>query len=327
MPDEEIAVQDSIPDRTKSYVITVLSAIVISLGLPATGRADEPCERPRAELSPSDQEAMKGLLKLTFLFPQKIIDQGYTTIRGINLLELKESFSRVRVGAFNNGFLVGSGYRTTAINIREQCLVMINTLGFNSRPMVERSLTLLHEFLGASGYDDDDYQISAPIGWLASKTHISPNDLESPLLSSLTTINRIDKSPRRELANGQGGITGVGGGGDSTELYLKMALMIRFESLLQQQSRGGKKAKITSQEKERLLNAIAQVKFKSSLDFQEGRVNNPFTLSRSANSFIVEYSYIDMAIRITPSFNGVVPVLDVLVQAIYRELLKEIRGQ
>ncbi len=78
----------------------------------------------------------------------------------------------------------------------------------------DRSTISLHEFLGAFGFQDEHYEISAALSILSQS---SESTLQPELIPSLRNIRR-----GQQLAGGS--VTGVGGGGDWIASKMKLAM-------------------------------------------------------------------------------------------------------
>lgn len=135
--------------------------------------------------------------------------------------------------------LVGSGTRAGSIYLTEQKTVILNSGllweitkdGRNNLPInVGFEVLLLHEFLGALGYPDDNYELSSYL-WVRSE----PNAF-MPILKDMEKAlgAHLDFNPRRKENVGfdlnnvtdlekisSGGSSGFGGGGDPTVALIK----------------------------------------------------------------------------------------------------------
>ena len=150
----------------------------------------------------------------------------------LNFDELKKEWSNVDIW-FNHSHkaILGSGNRIGSIYLVEQKVVILNyslfdelTRGNRISLPINASFDLIHthEFLGALGYPDDNYEISLYI-----RMRDFPNDyqplfpaVESALTAHLEKNQRRVQNVRFQLADA-GSSTGVGGGGDPASAVVK----------------------------------------------------------------------------------------------------------
>ena len=157
-----------------------------------------------------------------------LLKRGITKIGKLNLKKLSKELNTVEWRTFEYGFLRGSGgNRTTSIYLVKERMVVINTLALENllgKPIHVFSW-MLHEGLGALGYSDENYELSASISFLA----------ENPLLASKSSIEYVQdhfqiiaRSKVDRLYATSGGSTVVGGGGDAIIIELKQLLLKRY---------------------------------------------------------------------------------------------------
>ncbi len=157
-----------------------------------------------------------------------LLKRGIKKIGNLNLLKLAKELNTVEWRTFEIGFLVGSNdERSTSIYIVKDRMVIVNFLSFQNlagQPVHVYSWAL-HEGLGALGYNDENYELSASISFLAENSH----------LASLSTIYYLDEQFEVTARSRQGrnyvnagGSTIVGGGGDAIIIELKQRLLKRY---------------------------------------------------------------------------------------------------
>lgn len=175
---------------------------------------------------------------------QRILDSGVTQVGEMDLGELLEDLDTVEWRTFDLGFLSGSGgKRQTSIYLVEQRMVVVNTLALQN--LVETQVRLnswaLHEALGALGYDDENYQISTSLAFVAGDFTLSslgqPNPAPNPSISNRAdfverTLSNVSRTNIERTYGREGGTTVVGGGGDAPILELKQRLMNRLSNWL-----------------------------------------------------------------------------------------------
>ncbi len=158
----------------------------------------------------------------------KLLGQNIVKIGNMNLEKLSAELDTVEWRTFDLGYLGGSGgNRMTSIYIVKDKMVVINSLslqGLVGKP-VHMFSWALHEGLGALGYDDENYELSSSISFLA----------DNPSLMSLSGVDYV-KDNFKELKRSSlgrtyamsGGSTVVGGGGDAIIIDLKQRLLKRY---------------------------------------------------------------------------------------------------
>jgi hypothetical protein len=158
------------------------------------------------------------------------LEQGYEKIGKLNLNKLLKELDTVEWRTFDLGFLTGSGgKRTTSIYLVKDNMVVINMYALQN--LVGKPIPLyswsLHEALGALGYEDENYEVSSSISFLANN--------KSPGIEDLTSIDFVKhnfdsfkRSKKERVYEMSGGSTVVGGGGDAALIQLKQLLLKRY---------------------------------------------------------------------------------------------------
>lgn len=158
----------------------------------------------------------------------------------ISWLDLNKFLSEVdQVNVYinpTNRAVIGSGNRTGGVYFNEEKKVIINLSLFEaltrksestSTTLVGSGMLLMHEYLGALGYPDENYEISSHL-YMRS----TPWDYGSPLIQATENQLKIhlDQNLKRteniqfERVSDSGTSTGVGGGGDPASASVKMML-------------------------------------------------------------------------------------------------------
>ena len=159
---------------------------------------------------------------------EKLLNQNIVKIGDMNLIKLSKELETVEWRTFDLGFLGGSGgKRMTSIYIVKDKMVVINTLSLQS--LVGKPIKMfswaLHEALGALGYDDENYELSSSISFLAN----NPSHLNSTGVDYVQShFLELKKSSTGRVYTLNGGSTVVGGGGDAIIIDLKQRLLSRY---------------------------------------------------------------------------------------------------
>jgi hypothetical protein len=174
----------------------------------------------------SREKADHEFAPLAQVIPDKLIALGYERIGELDLKRLKKDLKKVSWYRIGGGFLSGSGgTRMTGLYSSKNHEAFINTLNWDWVRSDLQALTVLHEGLGASGYIDEDYQISLALWFLSER---SRDELRSLIGESKPTWQSLGQIERREgeaVYRDSGGITGIGGGGDYVGLNVKATLL------------------------------------------------------------------------------------------------------
>jgi hypothetical protein len=163
---------------------------------------------------------------MLMLLNQKL-ESGTTTLGNIDLKKLSQELTTVKLFIVDPEVkAIGVGQsnqlRGGSVYIIETHSLYLNAQNIDLRYFEnERIANLLnHELLGALGYDDANYQISAPL-----------MSQELPKISATTKKSKTDFSkkvkstPILNKENTDGGVTVVGGGGDEILLDAKIFML------------------------------------------------------------------------------------------------------
>lgn len=162
----------------------------------------------------------------------KLLSFNINRVGKLNLVTLSKELDEVEWKTFDLGFLIGSGgNRTTSIYFVETKTVVLNTMSLSelqNKPVSLFSWTL-HEGMGALGYQDENYELSSSIAFLAENTSLEDLNAAKEGLESNFTQDKIIRAKENrtyKMASGSG--TVVGGGGNAIALELKKKLMQRL---------------------------------------------------------------------------------------------------
>lgn len=194
-------------------------------------RAESQRPQPRfryfARSANAAYETIVQLLPNAYKNAQKNISYG-----ALNLAEMFERFKGVRIceNYYSKTPIQGDPNRTTDLYLPEQKFGILN-FGFHIAGRNSQQRILIHVFLGASGYEDDNYQLT-----LALQEAEKSNSAEVMAMFPQTK-EQLSWKPKHKpisknviLQNEQiivagGGYTGSNGGGDSSSTVIKEALM------------------------------------------------------------------------------------------------------
>jgi hypothetical protein len=152
---------------------------------------------------------------------------GVNRIGNLDLQKFTKQVSKVHAVIFNSdaAILMGSGSasRSTAVNLIKNNLVILQSADWQQTPPKVKPVLALHESFGATGYDDENYQVSTELWSLSQKSKREMNAaLQMPAADAVKNIQHRKLQPIYQLGNGA---TGVGGGGDNVALEVKMELL------------------------------------------------------------------------------------------------------
>jgi hypothetical protein len=132
-----------------------------------------------------------------------------------------------------NGILSGSGgTRYSGVHTVSNRRAILNVSTWKRTAEKQRPVLVLHEAIGALGYDDEDYALSLALEWHAKSLRQGKAGARAPF----KVKTRQSDQEKFYVARG-GGSSIVGGGGDNCEIYIKQLLADAFANepaLLQQ---------------------------------------------------------------------------------------------
>jgi len=197
------------------------------------------------------QECSDSCHQIALKIPHELISKGITQIGALDLTSLDAKFAQTRVLFVRNDQgetpTIGSGdaLRTSAVFFLKQKTVLVMMQDWLDTPAEVRPVTMLHEHLNAAGIDDENYEVSVALNTInsAPEKDSTKRRATSKLSEPMRDLKRRAVEPRYSLPgpNGEkirgggsareqsGGATGVGGGGDSAVIELKMTLMTVIE--------------------------------------------------------------------------------------------------
>lgn len=157
----------------------------------------------------------------------RLLSIGISSYAGIGLGELSYDFSTVQVYDAVRDMSSVEG-RIGSLNFPSDRAIVVQAkevLGLEPYPL---TLLIFHEFLGALGYIDDDYQITVPLFLMAFNPE-TRSKLQEPQFQDLLQgwfSQKRSHNPRNSFYQQfAGGISGVGGGGDPIGIEIKCFLV------------------------------------------------------------------------------------------------------
>lgn len=194
-------------------------------------------------ISPDFQKRMSGFVKAVLAAPLK---QQSSQIGWMNIEQLIEEVDQVRVYAnTSNKAVVGSEKRLGSVNFTEQKIALINTSLLQELTRPQGQLTslataagtetvILHEFLGALGYPDDNYEISTLLFMRSFPQDYGHSVLQQTEKSLADHLGKFPRRTKNITFSTEGGTsTGIGGGGDPASVAMKL---IALSTLAQQKA-------------------------------------------------------------------------------------------
>lgn len=221
---------------------------------------------PNQNIFASDKREFNDLLKLSISEPNwtstfqqaslividGLLKVGYQNLGDLNLVTLKKEVSTLnwRLIQATNIEAGSEGSRSTAVySIGDKLIIMSLEEWLNTEPSL-RAIIALHEALGALGYSDENYQISVALAQLNALSTVEGAEMQNLLeynkiISFLETApvfkNVIKNTDHILLADGadntNGGVTGLGGGGDIRALTIKFFLLTIYPVLMKIQNK------------------------------------------------------------------------------------------
>lgn len=231
----------------------LIASTVLLLGLSAS--ASTPSVR-------SDRAASRALEKIALALPEKLSARKIEKVGDLSISEVMKETKGLHWKVVQDVLFAGSGgRRASSIFLTESRTVFINALYWRQTGAEVKPILLLHEALGAIGFDDEEYQLSLGLWLLSQNSRVSLSPEKTPWLTHFADLRRSSRTPKYiQLA---GGATGVGGGGDQFELTLKMGLLKRIEQLFR--SVTGIDRKVLEQSRELILSSRVVVDYDSAV--------------------------------------------------------------
>lgn len=162
---------------------------------------------------------------------------GLKKVASIDVPDLVEKVKTVRIFVNRTTSpLIGSQTRRGSVYLSRERAVILNLVSFEDvapSDLQGSSIMVLHEFMGALGFPDQNYEVSLTL-YFASHLHHMPSIrakfpvLEDALREHLKRSRPLDENIRFKLA---GGVSGVGGGGEPTPVEVKMQLLLMLLQL------------------------------------------------------------------------------------------------
>ena len=289
---------------------------VVRIGLVALALLSAPTVQAKGRVSmPGTRPATAVYQPISLVVPRALRNRGMSQLGAIHLDQLIEELTKVEWSVFNLGFISASGgKRTTAMYLVKSKQVFVTELAWQWVLPQFQPLMALHEGLGASGYDDENYQISTTLFYLAQIPAAEADEImkAGPFLEILQSVVRRTKEPKYLLASG--GATGVGGGGDYLGAEAKVMLLF-----LARHEAEGNPATLAHDQFEKVVQMILASNIESDNDYaHNGQTFFSRGLGGQAEIRISSFTWIfsavtkDMALKV----QTLLPIYDRLKQEI-----------
>ncbi len=147
----------------------------------------------------------------------------------LDIDKLKETISSVKICLNDSNHpLLGSAIRKGSVYFNKEKIFVINYQEIlNRNESIGLSLMLLHEVLGASGIDDQNYQLTALVYSSIHRNYFGEDNLRR-INDSVSKHLQSAALPIENIRfQSSGGISGVGGGGDP-EIAILKALVLNY---------------------------------------------------------------------------------------------------
>jgi hypothetical protein len=132
---------------------------------------------------------------------------GVNRIGNLDLQKFTKQVSKVHAVIFNSdaAILMGSGSasRSTAVNLIKNNLVILQSADWQQTPPKVKPVLALHESFGATGYDDENYQVSTELWSLSQKSKREMNAaLQMPAADAVKNIQHRKLQPIYQPVDG-----------------------------------------------------------------------------------------------------------------------------
>lgn len=206
------------------------------------------CANNRCEIDNKIQsrELLATELELVQIYMYSVIEEllkkGIVQVGNLSLKNLRDEFSTIRWRTIQGSYIAPQGRMAGFRYLVEERVVEFEVNAWNDLVNKKNGnsilgMILLHEGLGALGYKDEDYEISALLSALSLFNAAEIQDVNAGLISFEFDLSKNERSPKGSLRVqtdeyssmilAKGGSTTGGGGGDPIMMRLK-ALVIKL---------------------------------------------------------------------------------------------------
>lgn len=229
--------------------ILFLFVLILLAGLPSIEASSirVHCAKSGCEIDNKIQprELLETELEIVQMYAFSIIEnllkKNISQVGNLSLYKFRDELREIRWRAIQGSYIAPQGRMGGfRYNVEEQAVEFEvdawNNLLNKKNGKSILGMTLLHESLGALGYKDEDYEVSALLSALSSMSLSEIQEVNTVLASfefDLSKNTRSPKGPLRlnndkfsEVILAKGGSTTGGGGGDPIMMRLK-ALVVR----------------------------------------------------------------------------------------------------
>jgi len=197
--------------------------------------ADSSCEQIKSKYS------LKAEIRPLNALEKSLLQANFSTLFEIarpkinsqilSIDELKDGMFMVDLCVnLDDQAIVGSGTRKGSVYFTKEKLIVFNSKELFAHDLfAQAALNMLHEFFGALGYPDKNYELST---YFYAVLHVKSFGEETLAAIEKATLKHVKNNPHVAeniiyARSGEGGISGVGGGGDPESAFLK-ALLVNF---------------------------------------------------------------------------------------------------
>jgi hypothetical protein len=170
-----------------------------------------------------EQDSTSKIVQSKLLQDTQVLrSMKFTEFQHLNLESIDRAIRQLRFVIVDGQPLIGSGYRNGAVNLVEEQSILFNHLKFKDYSENQKTMLLWHEAWSAMGYDDDNYFLSVYIALKITQPElvIHPHIRQQFIKQSSQPLRT-----RNIRFAGEGGATGVGGGGDGMTAEVRQALI------------------------------------------------------------------------------------------------------
>jgi len=202
---------------------------------------------------------------LAISIPSQILNTGTPTLGSLDLANLINKFKKLRWKLNHQGYLAGSSeQRIFAVYLVKEKTIFVNEQALPLVPRDFLSVIALHEALGATGYFDENYEISLALYFASPQAEKFfgrklTHEISQALSHSPPSIQK--RSGEALYAHASGGGSSVGGGGDGTALFIKITILAYARYWLEENHKLGRNLDLSFSE---LARRIVQSRFEMS---------------------------------------------------------------
>jgi len=184
-------------------------------------------------VTPVDEESGERVIGQVRTVIDKALAKGVSQVGALDLRKLRREIQTVKILIVNFGAqAVGVGKFT--MRLGSVYFSETKSLYLNQNVLFSEARAwpmLIHEFLGALGYNDENYQLSSLILSENPRKNLQPFQIANNDLGNRLVVNPSQKLHNLGKGNAlkSGGTTVIGGGGDEIMLAAKVYMIDKFD--------------------------------------------------------------------------------------------------